>query len=115
MLVTEGIPKFFSAYFSLRRDRSKQIHCPTSGWALRRVAAVNFLTANPHKQHVRLPMADSILSPLHRADGSAKYAKAGYSIVAAVNGPIEVQRRDEIPEEAAVDVAIRPAAGVGGK
>ena len=58
-------------------------------------------------------MANIALSPLHRADGSAKYSKSGYSVIAAVNGPIEVQRRDELPEEAAVDVAIRPAAGVG--
>ena len=35
--------------------------------------------------------------------------------MAAINGPIEVQRRDELPEEAAVDVTIRPASGVGGK
>ncbi|KAL9063836.1 MAG: hypothetical protein Q9161_009238 [Pseudevernia consocians] len=59
-------------------------------------------------------MANTTLSPLHRADGSATYAKNGYSVIAAVNGPIEVQRRDELPEEAAVDVAVRPAAGVGG-
>ena len=59
-------------------------------------------------------MATSTLSPLHRADGSASYAKNGYSVIAAVNGPIEVQRRDELPEEAAVDVAVRPAAGLGG-
>lgn len=63
----------------------------------------------------RFPMADTTLSPLHRADGSATYSKNGYSVVAAVNGPIEVQRRDELPEEAAVDVVVRPAAGVGGK
>lgn len=55
------------------------------------------------------------LSTLHRADGSASYSSNGYSIVGAVNGPIEVQRRDELPEEAAIDVVIRPAAGVGGK
>ncbi len=60
-------------------------------------------------------MANTTLSPLHRADGSAEWSKAGYSVIAAVNGPIEVQRRDELPEEAAVDVAVRPAAGVGGK
>ncbi|KAL8687101.1 MAG: hypothetical protein Q9218_006630 [Villophora microphyllina] len=54
------------------------------------------------------------LSPLDRADGSASYISNGYSIVAAVNGPIEVQRRDEIPEEAAIDVVVRPAHGVGG-
>ena len=56
----------------------------------------------------------TLLSPLNRADGSAEFSKTGYSVVAAVNGPIEVQRRDEIPEEAAVDVVVRPAAGVGG-
>ena len=60
-------------------------------------------------------MADTTLLPLHRADGSATYSKNGYSVVAAVNGPIEVQRRDELPEEAAVDVVLRPAAGVGGE
>lgn len=59
-------------------------------------------------------MATTTLSPLHRADGSATYSSNGYSVITAVNGPIEVQRRDELPEEAAVDVAIRPASGVGG-
>ncbi|KAL8637286.1 MAG: hypothetical protein Q9228_005428 [Teloschistes exilis] len=54
------------------------------------------------------------LSPLDRADGSASYTSNGYSITVAVNGPIEVQKRDEIPEEAAIDVVIRPATGVGG-
>ena len=66
-------------------------------------------------QHFGLVMADTtLLSPLNRADGSAEFSKAGYSVIAAVNGPVEVQRRDELPEEAAVDVAVRPAAGVGG-
>ena len=60
-------------------------------------------------------MANSVLSLLHRADGSATYSRNGYSVIAAVNGPIEVQRRDELSEEATVDVAVRPAAGVGGK
>lgn len=55
------------------------------------------------------------LSLLHRADGSANYAHAGYSIIGAVSGPIEVQRRDELPEEATVDVIVRPVAGVGGE
>ncbi|KAI9786703.1 MAG: exosome non-catalytic core subunit rrp46 [Peltula sp. TS41687] len=54
------------------------------------------------------------LSHLNRADGSATYSDNGYSIVGAVNGPVEVQRRDELPEEAAIDVIIRPASGVGG-
>ncbi|KAI9813434.1 MAG: exosome non-catalytic core subunit rrp46 [Pycnora praestabilis] len=59
-----------------------------------------------------LPSAE--LSLLDRPEGSATYSQNGYSIVCAVNGPIEVQRRDELPEEAAVDVVLRPAVGVGG-
>ncbi|CAK7263501.1 exosome non-catalytic core subunit rrp46 [Sporothrix epigloea] len=56
----------------------------------------------------------AILSPLARADGSATYSYAGYTIIASANGPIEAQRRDEDPDEATVDVVVRPAAGVGG-
>ena len=56
----------------------------------------------------------AILSHLHRADGSATFSQNGYTIIGSVNGPIEVQRRDELPEEAVVDVIVRPAAGVGG-
>jgi len=55
-----------------------------------------------------------MLSHLHRADGSATFSQNGYTVIGAVNGPIEVQRRDELPEEAAVDVIVRPATGVGG-
>ncbi|KAF1832645.1 hypothetical protein BDW02DRAFT_631882 [Decorospora gaudefroyi] len=53
------------------------------------------------------------LTHLHRADGSATYTHNGYSIIGAVNGPIEVQRRDELPEEAAIEVNVRPSIGVG--
>ncbi len=60
-------------------------------------------------------MANTTLSPLHRADGSATYSINGYKVIAAVNGPIEVQRRDELPEEAAIDVTVRPASGLGGE
>ncbi|RDW78168.1 hypothetical protein BP5796_06020 [Coleophoma crateriformis] len=56
----------------------------------------------------------AILSHLHRADGSATFSQNGYTVIGAVNGPIEVQRRDELAEEAAIEVIIRPAAGVGG-
>ncbi|KAH6648500.1 hypothetical protein BKA67DRAFT_661467 [Truncatella angustata] len=56
----------------------------------------------------------AILSHLKSADGSATFSYAGYTVIGAVNGPIEVQRRDELPEEAVVDVVVRPAAGVGG-
>ncbi|KAI4245642.1 MAG: hypothetical protein L6R40_002443 [Gallowayella cf. fulva] len=54
------------------------------------------------------------LSLLGRADGSASYTSNGSSVLATVNGPVEVQRRDEIPEEAAIDVVLRPAIAVGG-
>ncbi|KAI2784754.1 hypothetical protein F4815DRAFT_134950 [Daldinia loculata] len=57
---------------------------------------------------------EALLSHLQNSDGSATFSFAGYTVVGAVNGPIEVQRRDELPEEAAVDVIVRPAAGVGG-
>ena len=60
-------------------------------------------------------MASSILSPLSRADGSTQYSYNGYSVLCAVNGPIEAQRREELPEEAVVDVVIRPVTGVAGK
>ena len=59
-------------------------------------------------------MASSTLSPLTRADGSTQYSYNGYSVLCAVNGPMEAQRREELPEEAVVDVAIRPATGVAG-
>ena len=59
-------------------------------------------------------VSEGTLLPLQRADGSASYSWNGYSVLAAVNGPIDIQRRDELPEEAAVDVIVRPATGVGG-
>lgn len=52
--------------------------------------------------------------PLSRADGSAVLSTDLYAVVAGVHGPIEVQRRDELPEEAAIEVNLRPASGVGG-
>jgi len=62
------------------------------------------------------PTADpeASVSHLPRADGSATFSYAGFAVVAAVNGPIEAQRRDENPFEAVVDVIVRPAAGTGG-
>jgi exosome complex component RRP46 len=56
----------------------------------------------------------AILSHLPRADGSATFSQNGYTVIGSVNGPLEVLRRDELPEEAVVDVIVRPAAGVGG-
>ena len=54
------------------------------------------------------------LSHLHRADGSATYSHNDYTVIGAINGPVEVMRRDELPEEAVIDVVVRPNVGVGG-
>jgi exosome complex component RRP46 len=54
------------------------------------------------------------LNTLDGPDGSATYNSNGYTVIAAVNGPIEVSRRDEMPEEATLEVNVRPAIGVGG-
>lgn len=53
------------------------------------------------------------LHALSRSTGSAKVAQDGYVILCAVNGPHDPpQRRDELPNEASVDVSIRPHDGV---
>lgn len=54
------------------------------------------------------------LKPLHFPDGSSSHnsLQTGHQILASVNGPIEVQRRDELPEEAVLEVHIRPASGL---
>jgi exosome complex component RRP46 len=54
------------------------------------------------------------LNPLTNPDGSATHTAHGYTVTAAANGPLEVSRRDELPEEAALEVNVRPAVGVGG-
>lgn len=54
------------------------------------------------------------LNPLGAPDGSATYSRGGYTVLAAVNGPIEVSRKNELPEETSLEVNIRPASGVGG-
>ena len=58
---------------------------------------------------------DVRLLSLDNADGSISYSHSGYLILASANGPVEVQRRDELPEEAAIEVNIRPATGIGGE
>lgn len=52
------------------------------------------------------------LSTLNSADGSSTVTIFNYTGTASVNGPIEVQRRDELPEEAALEINIRPSSGV---
>ncbi|KAF2666939.1 hypothetical protein BT63DRAFT_324590 [Microthyrium microscopicum] len=57
-------------------------------------------------------MTTTILHPLSSPDGSATHTAHGHTITAAVNGPLEVPRRDELPEEATVELHIRPATGI---
>lgn len=66
-------------------------------------------------QPTRASMGPEIVQhPLARADGSTIFSDGLYTILVGVNGPVEVQRRDELPEEAAVEVNLRPSFGVGG-
>jgi len=54
------------------------------------------------------------LHALPEADGSATYTTpSGFSIFASFNGPIEAQRRDELPEEAFLEVIVLPESGSG--
>lgn len=55
------------------------------------------------------------LDTLPYADGSAQITARGISVLAAVSGPLEVLRRDELPDEATIDVSVRPSAGIAGK
>ena len=60
-------------------------------------------------------MAHSVeLDVLPDADGSCRFSMGAISVLASINGPLEVQRRDELPEEATIDVAVRPSAGLAG-
>ncbi|DAA78547.1 TPA_exp: Uncharacterized protein A8136_4523 [Trichophyton benhamiae CBS 112371] len=56
------------------------------------------------------------LTPLRFANGSASYTSpAGEKILASVNGPGEVSRRDvQNPEEATLEVLVKPGVGVSG-
>ncbi|KAJ5336402.1 Exoribonuclease [Penicillium brevicompactum] len=58
------------------------------------------------------------LSHFSRADGSAVYKcpATGYNILSAVNGPVELPARREAlkPEEATVDVFVKPGTTTGG-
>ena len=56
-----------------------------------------------------------IHNPLTSTDSSAQMSQDGYSVLAAVNGPLEVQRRDELPEEALIEVNISAVNGNGGE
>ena len=57
----------------------------------------------------------SQLHTLHRTTGSAHHFSAtlDQEIICAVNAPVDVQRRDELPNDSYVDVHVRPNTGVG--
>lgn len=48
---------------------------------------------------------------LHRADGSARWAQGGTSVLASVYGPHSTLARKEDPEKAVVEVSFYPRAG----
>lgn len=60
------------------------------------------------------PPQELALSILQRSDGSASVEQSGYTVVASVNGPVEAQKRVELPSEAVLDVVVTPDTGVGG-
>lgn len=67
------------------------------------------------QQQVLPAAATTSFHSLPSADGSASYTTTtGYSILASINGPIEAQRRDELPEQAFLEVTVRPSSGSGG-
>lgn len=66
------------------------------------------------RRHHEMKEPQVKLTALPATDGSASYNHAGYEILASVNGPLEVQRRDEIPNEVYLEVNVREASGVGG-
>lgn len=57
----------------------------------------------------------SQLHTLHRSTGSVHHFSPALDqeILCAVNAPVDVQRRDELPNESYVDVHVRPNTGVG--
>ncbi|KAF3927479.1 hypothetical protein ABW21_db0209491 [Orbilia brochopaga] len=63
-----------------------------------------------------LPVPDIELSVLPQADGSCQYTcpTSRTTVLTAVNGPIEVRAKDEQPNNATVEVIVKPGIGVGG-
>ncbi|ORY87691.1 ribosomal protein S5 domain 2-type protein [Protomyces lactucae-debilis] len=56
--------------------------------------------------------AETRVGLLSRADGSASYKTASCSVLASVNGPMEVRQRDELLGEATLELHIQPAVGL---
>lgn len=60
--------------------------------------------------------SSTLISPLSFADGSANYSsRHGDQILASVNGPMDVPRRDtQKPDEATLEVWVKPGVGTSG-
>ncbi|KZT51530.1 hypothetical protein CALCODRAFT_442929 [Calocera cornea HHB12733] len=61
-----------------------------------------------------LPTLKLDLGELSRADGSARFASGNTIALASVTGPIEVRSGWEKPEEAFLEVNVRPLEGIAG-
>ncbi|KAH9826009.1 Mis12 component-domain-containing protein [Teratosphaeria destructans] len=100
------------------RPLAQLILCPTTTLGCTKLQTNIHQTAPPQSILNSLSMGHPAIThhPLHRADGSTSYTcpNTTETILASVNGPIEVQRRDEVPDECFVEVNLRPANGVGG-
>lgn len=103
----------------LQRKRSwlpQSLNLPNINHTSHTPAHHSFTNKSPPQSNMTASLEpQAVLSPLPKADGSATYSYAGYTITASANGPIEAQRKDENPYEAVVDVLVRPASGVGGE
>ncbi|EPS45180.1 hypothetical protein H072_840 [Dactylellina haptotyla CBS 200.50] len=56
------------------------------------------------------------LCPLPQSDGSCQYTcpTSRTTILTSVNGPLEVRAKDELPNDATIEVVVKPGVGVGG-
>ncbi|KAJ3403530.1 Exosome component 5 [Chytriomyces hyalinus] len=64
--------------------------------------------------NLQLRPPTTTLSPLSRADGSARFAYGKSAVLAAVYGPKEVRLRDELLDSAKIEVLFRPLVGLSG-
>ncbi|KAK9369725.1 ribosomal protein S5 domain 2-type protein [Lipomyces kononenkoae] len=60
----------------------------------------------------RRSAASATTSFLYRVDGSASWKVGTSHIIVSVSGPIEVNKRDELPDVATVEIVVRPDTGV---
>ncbi|KAK9240211.1 ribosomal protein S5 domain 2-type protein [Lipomyces kononenkoae] len=61
---------------------------------------------------VRPSAASAKTSFLYRVDGSASWTVGTANVIVSVSGPIEVNKREELPDVATVEIVVRPGTGV---